>query len=188
MAFKAAEDSRRLSLPATPADYKPELPKDFVKPEGIDIQFKADDPTLVAAQAAAKEMGLTQDQFSKFVGLYAADRVNQVQQFKSARDAEIQKLGPTAPARMDALKAFYTARLGEAAAKPIIDSIWTADAVKAHEKVLQVFASQGAGGFSQANREPGDANGKASAEQYAKMSPAERLDYARRHSNGAAAH
>ena len=130
----------------------------------------------------AKDAGLTQDQFSKLLALHAGTQINQISTFTAARNAEIAKLGPTGPARIDALTTFYKARLGDAAAH-IINSLWTADAVKAHEKMIQQFASQGSGSFSQANRDPGD-GGKLTEEQYAKLPVQQRLEYARRMSNG----
>ena len=46
LSFKAAEDAKRLSLPATAKDYKLELPKDLKLPAGVEFKFNENDPVL----------------------------------------------------------------------------------------------------------------------------------------------
>lgn len=158
IASDAAETSRKLSLPK-PEDYKAELPANFQKPDGIDFTIKADDPLLAQARTWAHQRGLNQEAFSELLGMHAAAQINQEQVIKSAREAEIQKLGAAAPARVDAVSAFLKATIGDQA-KPLLDSIWTADAVKSWETLMQKLTSQGAGSFSQAHRDVQETNGK----------------------------
>src|SRR5215472_16755846 len=115
----AADQVRRNGLPATPEAYRYELPKDFKAPDGVEFKFNENDQNLQQARVAAKEMGLTQDQFSRFLGLYAGDQVNTQQKIKTARETEINKLGPTATARMSAINTFLEGTLGAEAAKPL---------------------------------------------------------------------
>ena len=71
----ALEQSRRATLPADANGYKLELPKDFQIPQGVEFKL---DPNSEAARLArdfAHEAGLSQEQFSKLVSIYAAERV-----------------------------------------------------------------------------------------------------------------
>src|SRR5215472_2436793 len=45
-AFKAGQDVRRSTLPASPNDYKTEFTSDFKIPDGIKYEFNANDPLL----------------------------------------------------------------------------------------------------------------------------------------------
>ena len=188
VAFKAAEDSRKLTLPAKPEDYKAELPKDFVTPDGTKVEFKDTDPLFIEARKTAKDMGLTQEQFSRLLSLHAGAMVNNQQTFKTARDAEIAKLGPTAPARISAIQTWLKAVAGPDAATLIgvLDYAPVAGTVKAFENLISRYSSQGAGGFSQSHREPGEQGGRLTEEQYSALPIAQRLDYARSHANGRA--
>ncbi|HUO89149.1 MAG TPA: hypothetical protein VMU08_08240, partial [Rhizomicrobium sp.] len=96
-----------------------------------------------------------------------------------ARDAEIGKLGPTGPARIDALARFFTSYLGEGEGKGVMARIFTASDVQNLEKLVQKVTS-GSAAFTAGGREPPPASGRVSNEQFAKMSAAERLDYARK--------
>jgi hypothetical protein len=74
-AFKATEDSKRLTLPQKPDDYKIELPADFKPPEGVTFEFKADDPLMAQARTFAHQAGISQEGFSKLLSLHAASQV-----------------------------------------------------------------------------------------------------------------
>src|SRR6516164_9790986 len=113
-AFKASQDVRRSTLPPSPNDYKAELPADFKIPDGIKYEFNNADPLLAQAQAVAHEAGLSQDQFSKLLAIYAGGQVASQQQIATARNAEVAKLGAAGPARIDALTTFFRAYLGDA--------------------------------------------------------------------------
>jgi hypothetical protein len=65
---KAIDDSRRASAPATPDGYEPRLPVGFHVPDGVEFNINAKDPMLAEARKIAHSMGLTQDQFSQWVG------------------------------------------------------------------------------------------------------------------------
>jgi len=98
------------------------------------------------------------------------------QQIAAARQAEFAKLGPNADARIDALGRFWKATLGEADGAAEMSRLLTAADVVRSEKKMARFASQ-------PEPPPADpaASGKVTEEQWAKMSHAERFDYARSH-------
>jgi hypothetical protein len=176
--FRAAEDSRRLALPQKPEDFKIELPGDFKPPEGVKFEFKADDPLLAQARTMAKDMGLSQENFSKLLGLYAGSQVSSQQAIKAARDAEIGKLGTTGPARIDALTTFFKAQLGDAEGAQFLSRVFTAKDVEIAEKIVAKIS--GTRSFNaNGGREPPEPKGRLSDADYSKLSPAAKLDYAR---------
>jgi hypothetical protein len=104
--FKAAEDVRRLALPAAPDKYEPKLPQNFQAPEGLAFEIKTDDPLWSQAREWAHKNGLSQDAFEQGVALIAARDIGSQQMLKTARDAEIAKLGVNGTARVTAINTF----------------------------------------------------------------------------------
>jgi hypothetical protein len=176
-AFHAAQQSKLLALPQKPEDYKIELPGDFRPPEGVQFQLKTDDPLMAQARTLAKELGVTQEGFSKLLGLYAGAQVATQQQVLAARNAEIAKLGTTGPARIDALTTFYKAQLGDADGAAFMARIFTAADVQRAEKLLAKLS--GTTSFTGSGREPPQPQGRLTDEQYRALSPAAKLDYNR---------
>jgi hypothetical protein len=171
-------------LPKAVEEYTPTLPQDWKPPAGIEYQLNPNDPTFIAARQFALESGLTKDQWSKMLSIYASSQVNDLSTVTAARNAELQKLGATAPARLNAIEQFYKATYGEADAKIKMQRLLTADDVRIAEKELARTVNPGGSTFTPA-REPGPDGGKVSEEQWSKMGAAERLDYARRFPQGA---
>ena len=178
-AFKAADQVRRSTLPPSPTDYKAELPSDFKVPDGISFTFNQNDPLLAQARSAAHEAGLTQDQFSRLLGIYAGGQVSSQQQIQTARNAEVAKLGTTGPSRIDALTTFFRSYLGEADGNAVMARAFTAADVQRLEKLVGKITAQGGAPFRGNGREPPSEPGRLSAEQIAKLTPAQRLDYSR---------
>lgn len=179
-AFRAAAESKRLSLPQAADQYKAALPGDFKPPEGVSFELKADDPLMAQARAWAHKSGLTQEQFSEALGLFAGSQVASQQQVTAARNAEVAKLGATGPARVDALGTFFKAYLGEAEGKQVMSRVFTASDVAIMEKLVGKITTQGSASFNGTGREPPEQQGRLNAEQIGKLSQAERLDYSRR--------
>jgi len=178
-AFRAADAVRRSTLPANPNDYKAELPTDFKVPDGVTFQFNANDPLLAQAQAVAHKAGLSQEQFSQLLGIYAGGQVSSAQQIQTARNAEIAKLGATGPARVDALTTFFRAYLGEADGNAVMARAFTAADVQRLEKMVSKITAQGGAPFRGNGREPPQPAGRLSREQIDRLTPAQKLDYAR---------
>jgi hypothetical protein len=70
LAFKSAEDSRRLTAPQKAEDFKLELPADLKMPEGVTFQFNPNDPAIEPARQFALRNNLSQQQFSEMVEVY----------------------------------------------------------------------------------------------------------------------
>lgn len=117
------------------------------------------------------------------LGLYAGAQVATQQTVKAARDAEIAKLGATGPARIDALATFYKAQLGDADGARFMSRLFTASDVQMAEKLLSKLS--GTTSFTGSGREPPAPQGRLSDEQYSKLSPAAKLDYARQFNQSA---
>jgi len=196
----AAAESKRLALPQNADGYKTDLPGDFKAPDGVTFALNSADPLLAQARALAHEAGLSQEQFSKFLGLYAGSQVASQQQIQAARNAEIAKLGETGPARFNALQTFFSAYLGAAEGKQVMSRVFTASDVQILEKLVGKITTQGGAAFTGTGRIPAEPQGRLSPEQIARLTPAQRLDYSRqfnqttmpawqdpRSSNGAAA-
>ena len=179
----AADDVRRATVPSDPNAYKIELPADFRAPEGIDFKFNESDPLLSQAKTLAHELGIPQEGLTKLLGLYAGAQVANASTVESARQAEMAKLGPNATARVDALQRLVSAEVGDQKFGEWFTSrLWTAQDVSNAERWLSKRAGGSSSSFTGSGREPPPAAGRKSDAEVAKMSPAQRLDYARQFS------
>lgn len=154
VAFKAADDSRKLTLPKTPDDFKLALPKDFKPPEGIEFKLDETDPLFAQARTWAHKNGLSQNEFETGIGMIAASKVADQQMIQTARNAEIAKLGVNGTARVTALNTWLDAK-GYA---PLKGMLVTAEIVSTFEKLMK--DAQGGSTFSQSHRESPDEPGK----------------------------
>ena len=179
VARDAAARSKALQRPQTAEAYKAELPADFKPPDGLNFQFIQNDPLLAQARAIAHAECLSQEGFSRLLAVYAGSQILSEQTVNTARNAEIAKLGAAGPSRFASIETFLKAQLGEAAGAQIASRIFVASDVEAFEKLVAKFTSQGGASFNGTGREPPKAPGRASNEEIAAMSPAQRLDYSR---------
>jgi hypothetical protein len=184
--FKATEDSRRLTLPKTPDEYLPQLPKDFQAPQGIEYKIDANNPVMAQARQLMHDIDTGkvsgQAAFEKMLSLHAANEIGTVQTLKAARDAEVGKLGPAGPARVTAVEGFLNAQLGEADGKIMSTMLVTAKHVEGFERLMAAFRNQGSGSFQPA-RAPSEP-ARVSPEQYAKMTYSEKKEYAEQFKSG----
>lgn len=175
----AAAQSRALSRPQTPDAFKVELPTTFTPPQGTEFKIDANNPLWAQARAWAHKSGLTQEEFAEGISLIAGDRISTEQQITTARNAEIGKLGPAGPARIDALDIFFKSYLGEAESKQLMARAFTASDVQILEKLVGKITNQGGATLRTNGREPPPQPGKVTAEDYARMTPAQKWDYSR---------
>lgn len=177
--FKAAEDSRKLTLPGKPEDLALELPSDFVAPQGVEFVPNENDPIVPQAKAFALKHGLTKDAWKELVGLKAAMEIGTKQLIDNAKAAEVQKLGVNGTARVTAVNTFIASIPGVSGelAKTFSRFNYTAAQVEVIEKVMAHMRNQGVGGYSRAHTEPELPNRLSDAE-IEKMSFGERRAYA----------
>jgi hypothetical protein len=179
MAQKADNDLRATRVPADGV-YQPTLPADFKAPEGFEFKVDASDPAYVELTAFARSRSWSQDEFSAVLSVEAARRLREEQAFKAATDREIQKLGVNCTSRVSAVETFLRGQLGDIHASNLRKTLFTAGIVEAYEALLGKFQTQGAASFRQDGRANDPvAPGRVSDEQWAKMSNAEKLNYAR---------
>lgn len=160
VAFKAAEDSRLLTLPQKAEDFKPVLSKDFKAPQGIEFVPNENDPLLPQARAFALKHHLSQDAFSELMDLHASSQIGLQQSLRDFETKELAKLGAAATARKTAVDTWLVARLGDDLGKHVAATMKTAMQVQAFEKLMSNDRAQGAGSFSQSHREQPQQNGK----------------------------
>ena len=156
MTRQAADDLRKATLPAAPEAYEAKLPADLKLPGGQTYKFDANDPSLVAARNWAHAKGLSQDEFSQVLGIYASHVAGQEALLAERSRAEIAKAGVNAPQRMDAVTRWITGEVGEADARPIRATIVTDAHLRFYEKLMTKIVSQGAASFSAQHRVPPD--------------------------------
>lgn len=179
---KGLDDSRKLTLPADPSAYELKLPDNFVSPPGIEFKFDEKNPALQQAREFAHQNGFSQQQFSHMMALHAAAEVASTQALKTARDAEVAKLGATGSARVTAIETFLRGHLGDELAAPFRTTLVMANQVKGWEIIMGKLANGGAGAFSPA-RSPNEAP-KMSDAQWSAMSYSDQKAYAERMSSG----
>jgi hypothetical protein len=186
MAEKAQRDSRAANTPKDAAGFDLSLPADFVLPPGVaEWKWDTETPTTAATLGAAKnfafEHGLDQPAFSKLLALYASHEIAEQNRFNAARAAEVGKLGTNAAARIDSVNVFLESQVGSELAGELRRTMVTSGQVKAYEKLMRNFSSQGVSGNPAAARDGAGAGPeRVSDEAYNKMSYAERQAYAAR--------
>jgi hypothetical protein len=179
MERQANDDLRKATLPATPDAYKAELPADLKLPGGLKYEFRADDPNLAAARNWAHAKGLDQGAFSELLGIYAGHEAQRQHEMATAQAQEVSKLGPNAPARVDAIARFLKAEVGDKDAAIILRTTVSEPQVRFFEHIMTRLANQRSGSFSSGRREA-DTGAKLTQEQYDKLSYSQKKEYAER--------
>lgn len=182
--FKAADDSRRASLPQTPEAYQIALPEGFQAPDGIDVKIDVNDPMYKTAREMAHAKGWSQSDFSDALGVVATMKAQEAKTYETLKAKNLEALGAKGPERIDAVTRWLNANGSEAEVKPIIATLATAAHVTFFEKMIAKLTSQGSANFKQTGRDMD--TGKVTEEQWAKMSYGEKKEYAAKHGQQAA--
>jgi hypothetical protein len=178
--LKAERALRQTQIPSGPEDYQPTLPPNLKLPDGVEIAIDGNDPAFKDLRNLAHARGWSQDDFSAALGIYASKTAQEAATLQTAIKAEIAKLGPNGNTRIDALKTWFRASVGDDLGRALSQSLITAKHVEAFERLAARDMSGGAASFSQAHREPAPGNGKVSDEEYSRMSAAQRWNYSRK--------
>jgi hypothetical protein len=179
MQTKAEADLRKTQIPSAPENYQAQLPEGFQLPDGMAFQFDTASPALADARRWAHANGLTQKQFGELLSFYASTQVADHQLMTAAAAKQVELLGNNSAARVSAVETFVRGIAGDELGGALRQSIFTAKQVLAWEKIISQFGSQGVASYKAHGREPPGQPGTVSEEQYAAMSHAQRLDYAR---------
>jgi hypothetical protein len=105
-------------------------------------------------KSVAHKHGLTQDAVNELIGVYAGAEVGTEAAIKAAAAKEVTKLGPSGPARVDAVTRFMDAS-GLGALK---STLVTAAQIEAMEAHITKLTSQGSASFSQQHRAAPETN------------------------------
>lgn len=169
LARLAAEDSRRAALPQKAEDYQVGNTKEFKAPEGVDFKLDVNDPLFGQAKAWAHKHGLSQDAFLEAIDLVSARDVGSQASLQAARTAEINKLGPNGPARVDAVARWWNSVTGDNGKTlgRVLAMAPTADTVVAIESLIAKWTTQGAAPAPNTTRIPPEGGG--TIEGYATM-------------------
>lgn len=182
--FRKAATEREAALPSKAEDYKFEIRKELI-PEGIDASKVAIDKESPLYKGIVETFAANRvpaDVAQKAFEVFARDQLAMQKALVEAAAAERKKLGDTAPARIDAIAAWAKAHLGEDDAKAILGSLAKADTVRLWERVMKIAAGGNVVPFNQR----GQANGPdtLSDEDWNRMTPSARLEYARQKAGG----
>lgn len=181
-AFKAGEDSKRAAAPEKPDGYELKLPEGLDFGEGITFQLDDKDPMFSFGRQVAHDLGLDQSGFEKLVGSYAQMQVAQAKADGDVFKAQLEQLGPKGADRQKAVETWINAKLGPDAAVLFAGIGKFAKGVETFEKVMRLASGGGGPGFTHTGRDGGSAG--PTEEEYAAMSPAEKLVAARKAASG----
>jgi hypothetical protein len=180
-ATHAAMESRRLTAPATPDAYEIKLSPDFKPPAGFE-DYRPDSKHPLMQQARELVHAIDQGKLSgqaalsKILDLNAAQQIGTAQMLKTARDAEVSKLGAAGQARVTAVENFLNSKLGDDTFKQIRPLIATAKIVEVFERWLS--ESLGGSGSNFSATRSAEAPKTIDDATWAKMSYSQQKDYA----------
>jgi hypothetical protein len=177
----ARQESRRLSLPPTADLFEVRLPDSWKPPEAFK-DWKPDPSHYLMAQAkqlahdASTGKISGQQLFSEMLALNSATQIGSAETLRSAREAEIAKLGANATLRVTAVQRWIAAQVGDDLAKATEPLLATSKMVEVWEKVIAKF--KGADGSFSPSRGPAQARPTMDDATWNKMSYSEKKDYA----------
>jgi hypothetical protein len=186
VALKAETDSRAASLPATADKYEIKLPTSFKVPDGFELPqgeslINADDPRVAAAREYAHKNKLSQGEFEELLAFGANMDIAERGRMKEAVGKEREKLGGRAVERIKAVTTWLDAKLGGEQAASLHSMMFTAKQIEAFERLMQLNRGDVPGNPG-AGRDAKPA--EIADEDWNKMSATDRINYARKASNG----
>lgn len=183
-AFKAEHDSRAAQIPEKADGYALDLPADFKMPDGVEFSIDKDSPLATEARALAHELKLTSGEFSRFLQLYAKDRIHEHEQMQGLATKEREKLGAKAVERVDAVTTWLKARIGDEATQVLHSQMYTASQIEAWEKLMGQFRTAGMPGAGAQGGDGGRGVDQLTDDQRKTMTFEERVERSRRISGG----
>lgn len=178
-----AERSAELAqVPPSADKYEVKLPHDF-KLDGLELKdgespINPDDPRVAAARDFAHANKMSQSQFEGLVAMGVQIDVTEASRLQEALGKQVEALGAKGQDRVTAVKQWVSAKLPAKQAEAILGTLYTRDQIEGFEALMRM--NRGVPGNPGAGRDSG--NAELSDEEYEKMSPTERINYARQHS------
>ena len=131
--IEAYKAELRKDVPENSTDYS-YTPPEGLLPEGAEFSFKPDDPTFKAWQEWSHKIGLTPEQFNEATTFYVQNELDMMPN----KNAELEKLGENAQARLDRLDMWAGRHLSPEGYKAITLAASTADVVMALEQMIKM--------------------------------------------------
>lgn len=135
-----AKTAAKADVPGEAEAYDLALPEDFKVPEGLSVEFKADDPLWAKFQDVAKAEGVTKAGFGKFVAAFADHQIAAQKADVEAFVAEKTALGANADARIKAADTYLKANFKTEHAEALADLTVTKAGVEAIEALIRLKA------------------------------------------------
>jgi hypothetical protein len=177
MERRAVEALRSTQVPEA---YEGKLPEGYQAPHGLQFGINTKDAAFTDLQLIGKELGWTQDTFSKVLSVAISSDARKEATFQAAVAAEITKLGPNAMSRVQSVDTFLRSVVGDDLMKGGIRPLmYSAKSIEALEKIVHRVVSGGVASFRTDGREPAEMRGRASEAEYAAMTPAQRYTYSK---------
>lgn len=180
-----AERAAQLAQVPEAADkYDAKLPHDFKLPDGIELPdgesaLDANDPRIAAARDFAHANQFSQTQFESMLAMGINLDLAEQSRITEAVKEQVEKLGAKGKDRIGAVKTWIAAKLPADQAEAITGMLFTAKQIEGFEALMRL--NRGAvPGNPGAGRDAGKT--ELSDEEWAKMTDAQRIDYARQHS------
>lgn len=181
VAFKANRDAELAQVPDSPDKYEAKLPATFKLPEGVKIPegemvLNADDPRIQLLREVAHSQNWSQAQFEDVIAMGVNMDIGENKRLQEAAAGEREKLGSRGADRVNAITTFLDAKIGKELAGSLRGMLFTAKQVEAFEAIQRLVR-----GDVRGNPNGGrDATPtELSDEEYQKLSPTERINYAR---------
>ncbi|MGO1160439.1 hypothetical protein ACTOV4_00605 [Brucella sp. C7-11G] len=181
VASKAERDSALASVPEKAEGYSVQLPADFKLPEGFEVAdgtdlIDANDPRVVGLRELAHSEGWTQTQFEKVLAFGVSQEIASESELKTALSKEVEKLGGRGVERVKAVTTWLSAKLGAEGAKELHHMLYTSKQVESFERLMQLFKGDVRGN---PNGGRDNLSSELSDEDYDKMTPTQKINYAR---------
>lgn len=134
--FKTEADARFANRPESADKYEVRLPEGVTLPEGTEFKVDENSPLVKAARHLVFNSGGDQAAFDGIVKAYIEDALMDTANAAEIAKQEIAALGENGQARIDAVSTYAKANFPEDEANALLDSMTSAKAVSAIEKLI----------------------------------------------------
>jgi len=181
VAFKASREAELAQVPDSADKYEIRLPATFKLPDDVQVPegemvLNADDPRIQLLREVAHTQNWSQAQFEDVLAMGVNMDIGENKRLQEAAAAEREKLGSRGAERVNAVTTFLDAKIGKEHGAALRGMMFTAKQVEAFE-ALQRLVRGDVRGNPNGGRDATPA--ELSDEEYQKLSPTERINYAR---------
>lgn len=179
----AAQQSQAASVPETADGYQVQMPPDYKLPDGVKLpegmetlSVNPDDPRVAALRDVAQKSGWSQSVFEQVLAAGAEMDLRGISEHETRLGAEREALGGRASERIDAVKTFMEAKLGEELGQALHGSFMTAKSIEAAERLIGMIRQDPTGQPGHVRTTPA---AEISDEEWNNMSSSQRIAWAR---------